>query len=157
MAGYEFVTVWRLKAPRQAVWEEIYHSERWPAWWRGVEGVEELVKGDGRGVGSVRRYTWKSKLPYRLTFEMETTRVEPTSILEGAARGELSGTGRWHLSGEGPWTVVRYDWRVQTTKPWMNLLEPVARPLFKWNHDVIMGWGAEGLSKRLRAEVIGER
>jgi hypothetical protein len=34
----------------------------------------------------------------------------------------------------------------------MNLLSPLARPLFKWNHDVVMGWGAEGLKKRLAAD-----
>ena len=34
----------------------------------------------------------------------------------------------------------------------MNLLAPVARPLFKWNHDVVMNWGAEGLAKRLGVE-----
>ena len=51
---------------------------------------------------------------------------------------------------DGGSTRVRYDWRVKTTKPWMNLLAPVARPFFKWNHDVIMGWGEEGLRKRLK-------
>jgi len=33
----------------------------------------------------------------------------------------------------------------------MNMLSPLARPLFKWNHDVVMSWGAEGLRKRLGA------
>ncbi|HLE64007.1 MAG TPA: hypothetical protein VI750_12735 [Pyrinomonadaceae bacterium] len=36
-----------------------------------------------------------------------------------------------------------------TTKAWMNLLAPLARPLFSWNHDVVMGWGGEGLKKQL--------
>jgi len=31
----------------------------------------------------------------------------------------------------------------------MNYLAPIARPLFKWNHDVVMGWGSEGLARRL--------
>ena len=48
--------------------------------------------------------------------------------------------------------LVRYDWNVVTTKPWMNLLAPVARPLFKWNHDAVMNWGAEGLARRLGVE-----
>jgi hypothetical protein len=34
----------------------------------------------------------------------------------------------------------------------MNLLAPVARPIFKWNHDVVMGWGAEGLARKLGVE-----
>lgn len=152
MADYSFVTLWRLRAPRAPVWDLIYHSEQWPDWWRGVERVEKIELGDAEGIGSVQRYTWKSKLPYRLAFEMRLTRVEPMSLIEGEAIGELTGTGRWHLTeGEGV-TTVRYDWNVSTTKAWMNLLAPLARPLFKWNHDVVMNWGAEGLAKKLGVE-----
>jgi hypothetical protein len=41
----------------------------------------DLLKAgrDQLGEGAVRRYTWKSRLPYRLTFVMETTCVEPQS------------------------------------------------------------------------------
>jgi hypothetical protein len=113
-----------------------------------------MRKGDERGVGSIHRYTWKSKLPYRLSFDMETIRIEPPQLLEGIAIGELQGRGLWQLSSEGAETIVRYDWNVETTKRWMNLLSPIARPLFEWNHNVVMGWGAAGLQKRLGATVI---
>jgi len=154
MRAYEFVTIWRVKAPIESVWNEIYHSEKWPAWWQGVESVSEIRKGDGNGVGSIHRYTWKSKLPYRLSFDMETVRIEPPRLLEGIARGELQGRGLWQLSTEGDETLVRYDWRVETTKQWMNLLAPMARPLFEWNHDVVMSWGAKGLAARLGTTVV---
>lgn len=157
MPAYEFVTIWRTKAPLDKVWNEIYYSERWPEWWRGVEEVTELVKGDDLGVGSVRRYTWKSMLPYRLTFETETVRVEPMSVIEGIARGELDGRGIWNISSDGEYTTARYDWQVDTTKAWMNLIAPLARPLFKWNHDIVMGWGAEGLARRLGIAVIEDK
>src|SRR5262249_33519869 len=146
--------IWRVKAPLESVWNEIYHSELWPTWWKGVESVIELRNGDDDGVGSVRRYTWKSKLPYRLAFDMETVRVERPTILEGIASGELDGRGLWHLSSDGAETVARYDWNVQTTKSWMNLLSPIARPVFSWNHDVVMSWGAAGLARRLGVEVV---
>jgi hypothetical protein len=151
MGTYSFLTIWPVKAPLEAVWREILHSESWPEWWKGVEKVVALKRGDKDGVGSVRRYTWKSRLPYRLTFDMETVRVEPMSLIEGVAAGELEGKGLWRFSADQSTTVVRYDWEVRTTKLWMNLLTPLARPLFKWNHDVVMAWGAEGLRKRLGA------
>jgi hypothetical protein len=154
MAAYTFVTRWRVEAPVERVWDAIYHSQHWPAWWPGVERVVEVTKGDEDGVGSVRRYTWKSRLPYRLSFEMRTTRVERPWALEGVAQGELQGTGRWRFSCDGDATVVRYDWNVRATKPWMRLLSPIARPVFAWNHDVVMGWGAEGLARRLGARVV---
>lgn len=159
MATYNFVTVWRFESPLEPVWNLVYHSKDWPRWWRGVESVEELESGGGADdhVGSLYRYTWKSKLPYRLKFDMRLTRVEPMSVIEGEAVGELKGRGRWQLSDAGGVTTVRYDWNVETTRRWMNLVAPLARPLFKWNHNVVMGWGAEGLSKRLGVPLVGAK
>lgn len=157
MPSYEFITVWRVKAPLDKVWNEIYYSEKWPEWWSGVEEVTELKKGDDLGVGSVRRYTWKSLLPYRLTFDIETMRVEPMTLIEGIARGELSGRGIWNIKDRGEYITARYDWSVDTTKTWMNFIAPLARPLFRWNHDVVMSWGAKGLARRLGAVVIEEK
>jgi hypothetical protein len=153
MKAYEFVTIWHVKAPIESIWNEIYHSSEWPTWWKGVESVVEVRKGDERGVGRIHRYTWKSKLPYRLSFDMQTIRIEPPRLLEGIAIGELQGRGLWQLSTEGSGTIVRYDWNVETTKRWMNLLSPIARPVFEWNHNVVMNWGAEGLGKRLGVSI----
>lgn len=157
MAAYEFVTIWRVHAPIETVWNEIYYSEHWPEWWPGVEEVKELKEGDELGIGSIRRYTWKSKLPYKLTFDVETVRVDPPKVLEGKALGELDGTGFWTLIEDDDATLVRYDWQVSTKKWWMNAVAPLARPLFKWNHDIIMSWGARGLEKRLGATVVEEK
>jgi hypothetical protein len=154
MKDYKFVTIWRVKAPIETVWNEIYHSSEWPSWWKGVESVAELRKGDDMGVGTIQRYTWKSKLPYRLSFNMETIRIEPPLLLEGIATGELQGRGLWQLSNNDGETIVRYDWTVETTKLWMNLLSPIARPLFEWNHNVVMSWGAKGLEQRLGKMVV---
>jgi hypothetical protein len=151
MAKYRFVTIWHVAAPIESVWNEIYYSEFWPIWWKGVESVVELKPGYKDGIGSVRRYTWKSLLPYKLTFDMRTVRVEPLSMIESVATGDLEGKGLWQFSVDRTGTVARYDWEVETTKLWMNILSPLARPLFKWNHDVVMEWGAEGLRKRLGA------
>ena len=67
------------------------------------------------------------------------------------------GRGLWRLSTDGSETIVRYDWSVETTKRWMNLLAPIARPLFEWNHNVVMSWGAKGLAERLGARVVEEK
>ena len=157
MKTYEFVTIWRVNAPLESVWNEIYHSREWPTWWKGVESVVEVQKGDDLGVGSIHRYTWKSKLPYRLSFDMKTIRIEPPVLLEGIATGELQGRGLWRLSASNGETTVRYDWRVDTTKRWMNLLSPLARPLFEWNHNVVMSWGAQGLAQRLGQRVTEQK
>ena len=153
MAEYRFLTTWCLEAPIDAVWDALHDSARWPAWWRGVEEAVELEPGDEDGVGSLARYAWRSRLPYRLEFEMRTTRVERPFLIEGVAGGELAGEGRWRLF-EGRGTAVVYEWNVRTTAPWMNLLAPLARPVFAWNHDVVMRQGAEGLARLLGARLI---
>lgn len=151
---YRFATLWQLDAPLTEVWEAIFHPERWPNWWQGVEQVRELEPGDAVGVGSLQRYTWKSVLPYRLTFDMRVTRIEPLATLEGVASGELEGIGRWQFWREGTTTCVRYEWQVRTTKWWMNWLTPIARPLFKWNHDAVMRQGGQGLARLLNARLV---
>jgi hypothetical protein len=151
--GYRFLTTWILACERERVWDAIYDSEAWPRWWRGVERVVEVTPGDEDGLGQLGRYTWRSKLPYELTFEMRTTRVERPSLLEGEASGQLAGTGRWRLYEQDGVTAVIYEWNVATTKRWMNLLSPVARPVFEWNHDWVMGNGGKGLAKLLGCEL----
>jgi hypothetical protein len=136
------------------VFQAIWASDRWPSWWRGVEAVTTLEEGDGEGVGSLGRYVWKSKLPYRLEFDTRITLVERPHRMEGQASGELAGTGTWRLYEEDGVTAAVYDWNVRTTARWMNLLAPIARPVFAWNHDAVMGWGAEGLSKLLGARLL---
>jgi hypothetical protein len=154
VADYRFTTTWVLKAERERVFQEIWDSERWPSWWKGVERVVKLEPGDEEGVGSVGRYVWKSALPYRLEFDMRTTRVERPRYMEGSAVGELAGTGRWRLFEEGGTTAVLYDWEVETTSRWMNVLAPLARPVFAWNHDVVMRQGGEGLARLLGAPLL---
>ena len=154
MADYSFVTLWRFRSPLEPVWEMVYRSEDWPGWWRGVERVERIEEGDASGVGALQLYTWKSRLPYRLAFHMRLKRVEHFSLIEGEAVGELTGTGRWRLTYDAGVTHVRYDWNVRTSKPLMNLLAPIARPVFKWNHDVVMDWGADGLARKLGVERV---
>lgn len=146
---YHFITRWQFRSPLERVWDEIYHSDDWPSWWKGVLSVERLRKGDPDGVGEQKRYAWKSILPYKLCFEMTLTENIPYSRLVGKATGELEGTGIWTFEAKDGITLVCYDWQVRTTKRWMNLLSPIARPFFEWNHDVVMEWGRRGLEQRL--------
>jgi hypothetical protein len=154
VADYSFLTTWLLDCPRERVWEAIYAQERWPEWWRGVEAADELRRGDGDRVGAVSRMVWRSLLPYRVRFEVTTTRVERPHLMEGRAVGELSGIGRWRLYEDEEVTAVLYEWNVATTKPWMNLVAPLARPVFEWNHDWVMARGGEGIARLLGCRLL---
>ena len=151
MADYQFVTDWKFEAPLERVWDEIKTMSRWPDWWSSVTRVELMKQGDADDIGSIRRITWKTALPYTLTFDSELVSIERFRRMEGRAFGELEGTGIWTFREAAAATHVRYDWRVRTTKTWMNLLAPIARPVFAWNHDKVMEAGAVGLKQRLGA------
>jgi uncharacterized protein YndB with AHSA1/START domain len=154
MTEYAFLTTWLLESPRQPVWDAIYDQESWPSWWPGVVAAEELKPGDEDGVGSVSRLVWKSLLPYRVEFEVTSTRVEHPNLMEGHAVGELEGIGRWRLYEQDGVTAVLYEWNVTTTKPWMNRLAPLLRPAFEWNHDWVMARGGEGIARLLGCRLL---
>ena len=153
MASSQFhlITDWTLAAPVEPVWQALMAPEQWPLWWRAVARVETLTAGGADGVGARRRITWRTALPYTLTFVMRVTRVEPMTLIEGRAEGELDGLGRWTLCPDGGRTHVRYDWIVEVTRPWMRIAAPLLRPVFAWNHGVVMRWGCEGLTRKLAA------
>jgi hypothetical protein len=154
VAEYRFLTAWLLDAPREQVWEVIHDQKQWPSWWRGVEEVVELDPGDEQSVGSRARMTWRSFLPYNLVFETHTTRIEHPHLMEGEVKGELAGLGRWRLYEDDSATAVLYEWNVRTTRAWMNLLAPIGRPFFAWNHNWVMARGGEGLAKRLGCRLL---
>jgi uncharacterized protein YndB with AHSA1/START domain len=155
MAEYAFLTTWLLESPREPVWEALHDQAGWPSWWRGVEEAKELSRPPGgEDVGTVARMAWKSLLPYRVEFEVTTTRVEHPHLLEGRATGDLEGTGRWRLYEQDGVTAVLYEWNVSTTKPWMNRLAPLLRPAFEWNHDWVMARGGEGIAKLLGCRLL---
>jgi len=146
---FRLITDWRFAAPRAPVWKALTALEEWPTWWRAVAKVEPIAAGDEHGIGAVRRMTWRTALPYTLTFDMRITRIAPMALIEGRAEGELAGFGRWTIGGDDARTAVRYEWIVDVTRPWQRLLAPVLRPVFAWNHNVVMGWGQQGLSRKL--------
>ena len=148
---YRFVTHWTIDAPAEAVWDELHGLRAWPSWWRGVLAVDPLEAGDDNGLGARYRLVMRSVMPYRLAFNVKTTRLVRPTTIEAHADGELTGVGLWTLTPTGAGTAARYDWDVEASKPWMRALAPVARPIFEWNHDVIMRWGEQGLTKRLGA------
>ena len=154
MAEYRFLTTWLLEADRERVWEAIYDSDSWPEWWKGVIEAERLEDGDEDGVGQLGRYVWRSKLPYKVEFFVRSTVVERPHLLQGDASGELAGVGRWRLFEQDGVTAVLYEWNVSTTKAWMNLLAPVAKPVFQVNHDWVMRNGGEGLAKLLGCRLL---
>jgi hypothetical protein len=132
----------------------INDVERMPAWYPAVQEAQTLAAGDAAGVGRRVRLVIKGRLPMQLAFEATIARLDPPRELELHAEGELAGSGRWLLDQQGEITTVRYLWDVRTTRPWMNLLAPVARPIFAWNSKGVMLQAGEGLARFLGVPLV---
>lgn len=149
MADYRFNTTWRVQASLQDAWTVLFDAESWPAWWPSVQQVDQLAVGSPDGLGRRLRYRFSTRLPYTLSFEAELVEVLRPTRLVASAEGELDGTWTCELVQDGDSVVVRHDWAVKTTQPWMNVLAPVARPVFAWNHASLMREGGKGFGAML--------
>jgi Polyketide cyclase / dehydrase and lipid transport len=154
MALYHFRTEMEIGATPEQVWRVLEDPTTWPAWWRWLRRVEVLGPGRGDAVGARCRFEFRTRLPYTLAFESETVRIAPPSLWESRVTGELAGTGLWEVAEREAACVVRWIWIVATTKRWMNVLAPVARPAFSWNHRMLMHDLATGLARRLGAPLV---
>ena len=151
---YIFVTRWRVAASINEVWEAINDAAAYPSWWKAVLSVTPATPGQPGGIARSDAFVWRAPLGYKLRLTMRITTVERPHRLGGIASGELEGTGNWTLREDGSGTLVRYDWRVRTRRAWMNVLAPVARPVFKRSHDAVMSDGARGLARLLGTTVV---
>jgi uncharacterized protein YndB with AHSA1/START domain len=153
-ADFELITDWHIGADIYAVWQALNHPDYWPRWWPYVRAVEKLRSGDAEGVGSLYNIEWTSKLPYDITFEVETVEVVRNERIRALARGQLNGQGLWELSPDESSTRVRYTWRVNLVQPWMRRMRFIAAPVFRWNHNGVMRAGAVGLARHLHAKLL---
>ena len=120
-----------------------------------VVRVQKSAHGERGGIGNVRRYTWRTRLPYRLSFDTKTTHIERLALLEGAVEGELQGRGRWRLYRQDDVIAIRYDWEVNVRQPWWLCLVPLLRGAMRWNHHAGMLAGGQGLARHLGGRFLG--
>jgi carbon monoxide dehydrogenase subunit G len=149
---YEYLSHWQIEAPPAAVWRALTEVEDWPRWWPYVREVQTLQRGDGSGLGAVRRIRWASRLPYGFTLDVRCVEVRPERLLRGRSSGNLDGEGLWELEPSGTGTAVRYTWRLDLNTRWMRLAAPLMSGVFRWNHEGVMRGGHDGLVRWLAME-----
>jgi len=149
---------WRLHASADRVWAVLTDVEAWPRWWRYVRAAHVESRGAADHVGDVARIDWGSALAYGVRLRVTTTLAERPRQLEARAEGDLHGRGLWLLEPAADGAVdVTYRWDVVLHRPWMRRLAPLLRPLFEWNHFVVMRAGARGMARRLGCRLSGLR
>lgn len=153
MTPYHFVTTLRVTASLEAVYWAIAE----PAWvedWGDAVRVERRQAADEVGWGSCFDATVRAPLGYHLSARIETIEADPWSRLRMQATGSVVGTGTWEITANGGATDVRFDWDVSTTERWMDMLAPVARPVFERSHGIVMRHAARTAADHLGAELL---
>lgn len=151
MPDFSLTTRWLIPAPVDKVWECLVATENWPVWWEYVAMVDETARGNSMGVNNVRRYLWRTCLPYDLAIDLRVTQIQPYRFITAEVTGDLTGNGNCAITYQEieAATELTFTWNVSLTKSWMKLIGGVAKPLFVWNHEKVMKNGEEGLIRHL--------
>ena len=147
---YVFLHEWDVDAPQEAVFEALADARTYPRWWKPVY-IE--VEGDYEpSLGCTTRQHFKGRLPYTLRTSSEIVAFNPPNGFSVRVEGDLSGSGIWTLRpNEAGGVHIRFDWTVLADRWFLKLLTPVARPLFRYNHDWSAERAREGLEPYVRS------
>ena len=146
---YVFRDEWDADAPQAALFGALTDARTYPEWW--VPVYREVTGDCEPAVGCRTRQRFKGKLPYELKTTSEIVRYDAPTMFEVRVEGDLSGKGVWTLTPNDDGTIhVRFDWTVFADRPLLRVLTPVARPIFRWNHDWSAARAAEGLEPYAR-------
>lgn len=136
---YWFRNVWSVGAARTRVFDALVDLANYPAWWPDIRAVSQVDD-------DTAEITCRALLPYTLTFRLHRAeqderagrmRVDITGDLEGYCQGVVA---EHRATG----SLLAISQRVVVNKRLLRTFAPVARPLFRANHAVMMRRGQRG-------------
>lgn len=136
---YRFRNLWLVRATAGRVFDALVDLARYPDWWPDIRSVTRVDEDTAEVV-------CRSVLPYVLTFRLHRAvedpdrgrmRVDMTGDLEGYVQGVVAAHGTADA-------LLAISQRVVVTRPLLRALAPVARPLFRANHALMMWRGQRG-------------
>nr|WP_296072913.1 SRPBCC family protein [uncultured Actinoplanes sp.] len=136
---YHFTTVWRLTFPPGEVFAVLADLGSYTAWWPGMRRIDRVD-------ATAYETEVRSVLPFSLVFRTVTTRQDrQAGVLQADLRGDLEGFSRWTVAAEDGGARATFEEEVIARNRLLRVLAPVARPVFRWNHAVLMNRGERGL------------
>jgi hypothetical protein len=136
---YRFRSLWSVRATTVRVFDALVDLANYPAWWPDIRSVRQVDDDTAEVV-------CRSTLPYVLNFRLHRAeedsarglmRVDMTGDLEGYVQAVVASH---RTSG----ALLDISQRVIVTKPLLRAFAPVARPLFRANHALMMRRGQRG-------------
>jgi hypothetical protein len=153
---YHFLSTFSLSTEPERVWSTLAAIEAWPTWWRWLKRVDVLRPAAGPdNLGLLCRNHVRARTGYGFVYTTEITEVDHGRRIDVVSGGDLVGRGRFLLRPRaGGGTELLFAWLVGTPQRWMNLLAPIARPAFNWNHDILMTDFGNGLAAASGGRVL---
>jgi hypothetical protein len=148
LTEYHFLERWHADAAPDAVWDLVADPRTYTQWW--PEFLEVTKLNDIEGVGARAAVHVKAALPYHMRFELDSIRYDRPHASEVEVRGDLVGRMRWLFVPYASGTYIVFEEEVRTGKQLLNVLAPVGKPFFAWNHRIMMRHGQRGLAEQLR-------
>jgi hypothetical protein len=143
---YVFHSEWHLPAPPDAVYAALRDVASYPTWWPQVRGVRQLDETRGK-------LRCRSLLPYDLVFEIDRDVEDPDArVLAARQTGDLEGTSRWTIAAADSGSVAAFDEDVVVRKALVRRAGLIARPVLRFNHDLMMRDGERGLRRHLSGD-----
>jgi ribosome-associated toxin RatA of RatAB toxin-antitoxin module len=143
---YTFRSTWLLDADPDRVFQTLADVETYPDWWPQVRGGHRIDDMSGQIV-------CRSLLPYDLTFVATRVVEDPTTrVLRATLHGDLNGTSQWSICPDGSGTVAVFDEDVTVGNSLIRAAGLAARPVLRYNHDLMMRAGERGLQRHFAAK-----
>ncbi|CAN5803040.1 SRPBCC family protein [soil metagenome] len=140
---YEFHAQWTVPADFDTTFAVLRDLRTYARWWPEVKSV--IPVNEDRAVVLIM-----GVLPYSLEFLMDKVVDDAsTGVLRAGLSGDLEGFSSWTVKPEGSGCRLIYEQQVEVTKRLLQVLAPVARPLFRLNHHLMMSRGEKGLRSYL--------
>lgn len=140
---YRFHSEWMVDADRGTTYEALRDLVSYALWWPEVKSVVPLDSTRAAVVIT-------GLLPYRLQLVLEQQSADAgAGTLKASLAGDLQGWSSWQVEENGTGCRLLYDQEVLVNKRLLRLLAPVARPVFRLNHALMMLRGERGLQRYL--------
>jgi hypothetical protein len=126
----------------------------WSQWWPQLKQINTLSDSERKNmVGSTFMCTWQA-LGYKIigNIAVISSKKPDDIVLKFQSGSDIIGQAHCQLSGNSERSKIVIELVVTTTKKWMNMFEPVLKPIFLYNHNRIMHSGERGLQNFVKQQ-----
>jgi hypothetical protein len=132
----------------ETVWTAMSDVDQYQRWWPW------LARFDGTALETGQRWhcVVQPPLPYRVSFTVILEQVDTAVTAAATLRGDIVGEARIDLVGNGASSELRLRSSLAPSRPALQALAAVARPVVTFGHNWVLDTGARQFADRMRLD-----